>query len=137
MQKIEFIGNLGNDVKVVNFDNGGKVANFSVAVTDRAYTTKSGIQVESRTEWFDCVAHNRLADVFANFTKKGHKVWISAVKRTRYYTGQDGKENKVVEFHVRDMELLTPKQSRQEPQPAAVQAPAEQYKQDSEEDLPF
>lgn len=138
MQKIIFIGNLGRNPEIKTFENGGKIANFSVGVTERSYTTKSGVQVPQHTEWFECVARNGLADVVEKYVKKGHKVHIEAKKRTRVYTSSDGMERRVVEFIVEGLELLTPKEHRSDVMPPAeplIPQPEETFK--GEDDLPF
>lgn len=65
MQKIEFIGNLGSNPVEKNFEN-GKIAEFSVGVTEREFKTKDGKTIPATTEWFRCVARNALADVVMN-----------------------------------------------------------------------
>jgi hypothetical protein len=73
MQKVILIGNLGKDPEVKSFDNGGKVANFSVGVTERGYTTKDGKNIPEHTEWFNCVVRQSgLAGVAEQYLKKGN-----------------------------------------------------------------
>ena len=139
MQKIEFIGNLGSNPVEKNFDN-GKIAEFSVGVTEREFKTKDGRTIPATTEWFRCVARNGLADVVMKYTAKGHKVWVEAKMRTRRYTDKNGVERDVVEFIVKNLELLTPKERREDPVPAAEPlTPPEQevFKEREEDDLPF
>ena len=139
MQKIEFIGNLGSNPVEKKFDN-GKIAEFSVGVTEREYTTKSGTTIPAKTEWFRCIARNALADVIMKYTAKGHKVWIEAKMRTRKYTDKNGIDREVVEFIVKNLELLTPKERRADPVPATepFMPPADEtFKEKEEDDLPF
>lgn len=109
MQKIILIGNLGKDPEVKNFDNGGKVANFSVGVTERGYTTKDGKEIPEHTEWFNCVARNGLAGIIEQYVKKGHKIFVSGKLKTRSFDRQDGSKGYVTELFVEDIQLLTPK----------------------------
>ncbi|MBR5255043.1 MAG: single-stranded DNA-binding protein, partial [Bacteroidales bacterium] len=56
LNKAQVIGNLGSDPKVTIINNGQtKVASFSVATTERGYTTQSGVQVQEKTEWHNIV----------------------------------------------------------------------------------
>jgi single-strand DNA-binding protein len=138
MQKVILIGNLGKDPEVKTFDNGGKVANFSVGVTERGYKTKDGKEIPDHTEWFNCVARNGFAGVVEQYVKKGNKVYVAGKLRTREYNKQDGSKGYMTELNVEELELLTPKgdsSSNVQPiQSAPVQSQAES--QDGS-DLPF
>ncbi len=50
--KVFTSGNLGNDAKVINFENGNAVITFSIA-TNSYYTNSDGEQVQLTT-WHDC-----------------------------------------------------------------------------------
>ena len=77
LNKAQVIGNLGADPKVTIINNGQtKVASFSVATTERGYTTQSGVQVQEKTEWHNIVCFGKLADVVDKYLKKGSKVFI-------------------------------------------------------------
>ena len=139
MLKLEFIGNLGKNPVEKTFAN-GKIAEFSVGVTERAYTLKDGTVIPASTEWLNCIARNGLADVVMNNTAKGHKVWIEAKMKTRKYTDKNGIEREVKDFIVKNIELLTPKERRADPVPAAepLTPPAQEvFKEREEDDLPF
>ena len=139
MLKVEFIGNLGKDPIEKKFEN-GKIAEFSVGVTERAFTLKDGTVIPASTEWLNCIARNGLADVVMKNTAKGHKVWIEAKMKTRKYTDKNGIEREVKDFIVKNIELLTPKERRYDPVPAAepLTPPAEEiFKEKDEQDLPF
>lgn len=139
MQKIEFIGNLGKNPTEKVFEN-GKIAEFSVGVTERERTLKNGKTIPASTEWFNCIARNVLADVVMNNAAKGHKVWIEAKMRTRKYTDKNGVDREIKEFIVKNIELLTPKERRKDPVPASepLTPPAQEvYKEREEDDLPF
>lgn len=87
--KDRIIGNLGKNPTEKVFEN-GKIAEFSVGVTERERTLKNGKTIPASTEWFNCIARNGLADVIMNNAAKGHKVWIEAKMRTRKYTDKNG-----------------------------------------------
>ena len=50
------LGNVGQEPRISTFADGGTVANFSVAYTEKGYTTKDGRQIPDSTEWFNIVA---------------------------------------------------------------------------------
>ena len=136
MQKVILIGNLGKDPEVKSFDNGGKIVNFTVGVTERGYKTKEGKEIPDHTEWFNCsVRQNGLAGVVEQYVKKGNKVYVEGKLRTREYE-KDGQKKYLTELFVDNMELLTPKGegSNQQPQAAPVQQQAESQ---DDSNLPF
>lgn len=136
MQKVILIGNLGKDPEVKSFDNGGKIVNFTVGVTERGYKTKEGKEIPDHTEWFNCsVRQNGLAGVVEQYVKKGNKVYVEGKLRTREYE-KDGQKKYLTELFVDNMELLTPKGegSSQQPQVAPVQQQAESQ---DDSNLPF
>ena len=65
VNKVILMGNVGKDPEYKDFDNGGSVAQFTLATTDRAFKTANGTEVPERTEW-----HNI---VFAKWIGKGCK----------------------------------------------------------------
>lgn len=134
MQKTIITGNLGADPVVKAFENGGKVANFNVGVTERGYKTQNGVVVPEHTEWFRCVVKsNGLCGVVEQYVKKGNKVMIVGKHRTREYE-KDGQKSTITELIVEELELLTPKgQSDGNPSTQSVATPQAEPK----EDLPF
>jgi single-strand DNA-binding protein len=136
MQKVILIGNLGKDPEVKSFENGGKIVNFTVGVTERGYKTKEGKEIPDHTEWFNCsVRQNGLAGVVEQYVKKGNKVYVEGKLRTREYE-KDGQKKYLAELVVDNMELLTPKGEggNQHPQAAPVQQQADAQ---DDSNLPF
>lgn len=117
LNKAQVIGNLGADPKVSIINNGQtKVASFSVATTDRGYTTQLGVQVPDKTEWHNIVCFGKLADVVDKFLKKGSKVFIEGKMRTRSYEDKSGVKRSVMEINADTIEMLDSKQQSQQPQ---------------------
>jgi single-strand DNA-binding protein len=138
MQKVILIGNLGKDPEVKSFENGGKVANFSVADTERAYKTKDGKDIPEHTEWFDCVARGSIANFVESYIKKGHKVYVEGKIKTRSYDKQDGSKAYVKELIVSNLESLTPKgEGSGQPAPAQPQPSQPTPQQPENDGLPF
>lgn len=131
MQKVILIGNLGKDPEVKTFENGGKLANFNVGVTERGYKTKDGKDIPDHTEWFTCsVRQSGLVGVVEQYLKKGNKVFVEGKLRTREYE-KDGQKKYLTELMVDSLELLTPKgegstQSTQTTQPQTSQPAPQQ-----------
>ncbi|MDR2843073.1 MAG: single-stranded DNA-binding protein [Candidatus Symbiothrix sp.] len=106
VNKIILIGNVGKDPDVKYYENGGAVANFSLATTDRAYTTASGAQVPERTEWHNIVLWRGLAEIAEKYVRKGSKIFIEGKIRTRSYDDQQGVKRYVTEVWGENLELL-------------------------------
>lgn len=139
MQKVILIGNLGKDPEVKSFENGGKLANFNVGVTERGYKTKEGKEIPDHTEWFTCsVRQSGLVGVVEQYLKKGNKVYVEGKLRTREYE-KDGQKKYLTELMVDSLELLTPKGEGigQQPHAAPVQPQTEALKQEEQDKLPF
>ena len=152
VNKVLLIGNVGKDPEVRYFDNGGAVANFTLATTERGYTAANGTQIPDRTEWHNIVLWRGLAEIAEKYVRKGSKVFIEGKIRTRSYTDSAGIERRVVEIFGESMELLDRKPDGQtsplatppvqptgtpEVQPKPVPENPPLGGDDSNEDLPF
>ena len=106
VNKIILIGNVGKEPEVRYYDNGGAVANFSLATTERGYTAANGTQVPDRTEWHNIVLWRGLAEIAEKYVHKGSKIYIEGKIRTRSYDDQQGVKRYVTEVWGDSMELL-------------------------------
>lgn len=110
INKAILVGNVGNDPKTQTYSN-GNVAQFSLATTERGYTLQNGTQVPDRTEWHNCIAWGKTADVVAKYVHRGSKLYIEGKIKTRSYDDNQGRKCHVTEIHVDVLELLDPKPS--------------------------
>src|SRR5918911_443471 len=91
------IGNLGRDPEIRTTQDGTKIANFTVATSERWRDRGSG-EMQERTEWHRIVIFNeRLVDVAERFLRKGAKVYIEGALQTRKWTDKDGQEKYTTE----------------------------------------
>lgn len=97
LNQVNLIGNLGKDPETRTFDSGDKVANFSVACTER--WKKDGEQKE-KTEWVNVAVFGSLAEICAKYLKKGSKVYLSGSLQTRKYQ-KDGEDRYATEVVLR------------------------------------
>lgn len=107
LNECKFIGNLGADPEIRSFQDGGKVANFRLAVTDK-WKDKSGEQHE-RTEWVSVAAFgDGLVGVIERYLRKGSKVFVSGKQQTRKWQDQSGNDRYSTECVLRgfDAKLL-------------------------------
>jgi single-strand DNA-binding protein len=101
VNKVILVGNLGRDPEVRNFQNGGRVANLSLA-TSESWKDKATGERKERTEWHRVAIFNdRLVDVVEKYLKKGAKVYIEGQLETRKWTDKDGAEKYTTEVVLR------------------------------------
>jgi single-strand DNA-binding protein len=83
VNKVILVGNVGKDPEVRHLDKDIAVAEFSLATTERGYTTKSGSQIPERTEWHNIKAWRGLAEFSEKYIKKGQQLYIEGKIETR------------------------------------------------------
>ena len=114
--KVILIGNVGKDPDVRYLDSGVAVANFTLAITDKGYKTKDGIEIPDKTEWLNIVMWKGLAEIAEKYIHKGDKLYIEGKIRTRSYDAPDGSKRYVTEIFADSMEMLSSKNKESEKQ---------------------
>ena len=141
MNKVILRGNVGQDPKITLFDNGGKVAQFSLATTERGYKKEDGTEVPDITVWHNIVVKRTgLAGICEQYVKKGTPLLIVGKLRTRDYDDNAGQKRYVTEVIVEEMELLGTGGQKHEPAPAPEPEPEHQSAINADgtkDDLPF
>ena len=105
INKVILIGNLGKDPETRYLPSGGAVTNLTLA-TSESWKDKQTGQQQERTEWHRVVFFNRLAEIAAEYLKKGSKVYIEGSLRTRKWQGQDGQDRYTTEIVASEMQML-------------------------------
>ncbi len=82
INKVILIGNLGQDPDVRYSADGRAIANISVATTD-SWKDKNTGERQDRTEWHRVVFFGKLAEIVAEYLKKGSQVYIEGRLQTR------------------------------------------------------
>ena len=106
VNKVILVGNVGRDPEMKYFDNDVAKANFTLATSERGYTTSGGTQVPERTEWHNIVCWRGLAKIAEQFVKKGSQIYIEGKIRTRSYDDKNGVKRYVTEVYADSLELL-------------------------------
>lgn len=88
LNRAQLIGNLTRDPEVRQTSGGKSVCNFGIATNSR-WTDASG-QVQEKTEFHNIVVWGKLADICAQYTRKGSKVFIEGRIQSREWEGEDG-----------------------------------------------
>ena len=128
MNKVFLKGNVGQDPTITDFQNGGKVAQFTLATTERGFTTRDGKEIPDVTDWHNIVVkQSGLAKVCQQYVKKGTPLLIVGKVRTRSYQDNAGQTRYITEIIVDEMELLGGKKPEQAPAPAPDYTPGGGY----------
>ncbi len=109
INRVILIGNLGDDPKIINFDNDNKLARFPLA-TSESYTKRDTNERVDVTEWHNIVMRNKAADIAEKYMSKGDKVYVEGKLRTRKWE-DNGQERYITEVQVDNFTFLTPKKS--------------------------
>lgn len=101
VNKCIIVGNLTRDPEIRHMTNGGKVANMSVATSDR-WTDKGSGERKERSEYHRVAIFSEpLVKVAENYLRKGSKVYIEGQLETRKWTDQSGSEKYSTEVVLR------------------------------------
>ena len=145
VNKVTLIGRLGRDPETRYMPNGDAVCNFSIA-TDESWKDAQGNRQE-RTEWHNITMYRRLAEIAAQYLKKGSLVYLEGRIQSRKYTGKDGIERTAYEIICHEMKMLsgknegqpesTPQTNSRPPEPPQKRQQAVQPQEDIDSDIPY
>ena len=94
--RVQLIGNLGSKPQIREFENGRKLARFSLATTD--VYKKEGKYVRD-TQWHSVTAWNKLAEVLQNReVSTGSEVIVMGSIVSSTFTDRNGNERKISEI---------------------------------------
>lgn len=105
--KVQLIGNLGQDPEVKSIGEDKKVAHLSVA-TNENYKNAKGEKV-TETQWHNVVAWGKLADIAEKYLVKGTEVVIEGKLINRNYTDKQGVKRYTTEVQANELLILTKK----------------------------
>ena len=102
--KVQLIGNLGNDPEIVNLESGKKLAKFSIA-TNETYKNADGEKV-TETQWHNIVAWGKTAQIIEKYVTKGKEVAIEGKLTNRSYETKEGDKRYVTEVVCNELLML-------------------------------
>jgi single-strand DNA-binding protein len=105
VNKVIIVGNLGKDPETRYMPSGSAVTNLRVATTESWKDKQSGEQQE-RTEWHAVAMFGRLAEIAAEYLRKGSQVYIEGKLRTRKWQDKEGKDRYTTEIVADEMQML-------------------------------
>ena len=132
VNKVIIVGNLGKDPESRSFPDGSPVCNISIACTEK-YKDKSGESKEV-TEWVNVVFFGKLADIAADYLRKGSSVYVEGKLKTEKYTDKNGIERFATKVIASSMQMLGGKPSGDT---KTTQNPVKNDLMGIDEDIPF
>lgn len=103
--KVQLIGRLGQEPEIVTFNDGNKMAKFSLA-TDDSYKDKEGQKVE-RAYWHNVVVKGGLVTVVESYVKKGQEIAIEGKLTNRMWETDGGEKRYITEVLCNELLMLS------------------------------
>lgn len=110
LNQVQLIGNLTKDPEIKQVASGNSVSTFSLAMNR---SVKNGDNWEEVTDYADCVAWGRIAEMIHEFVSKGQKLFVQGRLQTRSYE-KDGNKKYVTEVVVSDVVFMDSKKDTSE-----------------------
>ncbi len=105
VNKAILLGRVGKDPEIKNFQNGGSIANFSIATSEEWKDKKTG-EKKSKTDWHNISCNNpNLVSVIEKYVHKGDMIYIEGKNRTRSWE-KEGKTTYITEIIVDSIQLI-------------------------------
>ena len=144
INKVIIVGNLGADPETRYMPSGSAVTNLSIATSEQWKDKQTGEQKE-RTEWHKVAMFNLLAEIAAEYLRKGSQVYIEGKLRTRKWQDRDGNDRWTTEVIADEMQMLggrggggsAPMSSDSGPGGGSSGGPPQSPPDDFEDDIPF
>ncbi|HDZ14316.1 MAG TPA: single-stranded DNA-binding protein [Pricia sp.] len=102
--RVQLIGNLGQDPEIVTLESGSKLARFSLATSDY-YKNVKGEKVED-TQWHNIVAWGKTAEIVESYLTKGKQVAVEGKLIHRSYENTEGEKKYTTEIRCNELLML-------------------------------
>jgi single-strand DNA-binding protein len=102
--KVQLIGNVGNDPEIKSFDGGKKLAKLAIA-TNESFKNEKGEKVDD-TQWHNVIAWGRTADLIEKYVTKGKEIGIEGKLTHRSYEDKNGEKRYITEIVANEVMLL-------------------------------
>ena len=102
--KVQLIGNVGNEPEITNLESGKKVAKFSIA-TNESYKDSKG-EKQQDTQWHNIVVWGKTAEIVEKYVGKGKEIALEGKLTSRTYETKEGETKYVTEVVASEILLL-------------------------------
>ena len=142
INKVILVGNLGGDPETRYMPSGSAVTNLRLATNERRKDKQSG-EFTDYTEWHRVVLFDKLAEIAAEYLRKGSQVYVEGKIRTNKWQDRDGNDRWTTEIIANEMQMLGGRGGggggsapmNQDPGPSS--APPQAGPDDFDDDIPF
>jgi single-strand DNA-binding protein len=136
INKVIIVGNLGADPETRYMPSGSAVTNLRIATSEQWKDKQSGEQQE-RTEWHRVAMFGRLAEIAAEYLRKGSQVYVEGSLRTRKWQDKDGNDRWSTEVIANEMQMLGGRADASAPARSAPSAADSGPPEEFNDDIPF
>jgi single-strand DNA-binding protein len=105
VNKVILVGTLGKDPETRYMPSGSAVTNLRIATNEQWKDKQTGEQQE-RTEWHSIAMFGRLAEIAAEYLRKGSQIYVEGKLRTRKWQDKEGKDRYTTEIVADEMQML-------------------------------
>lgn len=109
LNKVILIGNLGRDPETRYAPSGDAICNITVA-TSETWKDKTTGEKKEATEWHRVVFFGRLAEIVAQYLRKGSQIYVEGRLQTRKWQDKDGQDRYTTEIRADEMKMLGSRQ---------------------------
>ena len=102
--KVQLIGNVGQEPQVTVLDNGKKVARISLATNENFKNSKG--EKQTNTDWHQLVAWGKVASLIEDYVFTGKEIAVQGKLSSRSYEDKEGVKRYVTEVIVSEILFL-------------------------------
>src|SRR5699024_5657228 len=102
--RVQLIGNLGNDPEIINLESDKKLAKFYLA-TNESYVNKKGDKI-TNTKWHNIVARGIIANIIENYLNKRKEVIVVGKLTYNQYETEKGKKKYFTQIQVSELQMI-------------------------------
>ncbi len=141
VNKVILVGNLGADPETRYMPSGSAVTNLRIATAESWKDKQSG-EKQERTEWHSVAMFGRLAEIAAEYLRKGSQVYVEGRLQTRKWQDKQGNDRYTTEIVANEMQMLGGGGGRSsapmsEPPARSQSAPQPAGGDDFDDEIPF
>ena len=102
--KVQLIGNLGQNPEIINLDSGKKLVKISIA-TNETFKNNKGETIKD-TQWHNCIAWGKTADIIEQYLQKGNEIAIEGKLINNSYEDKNGEKRYSTEIVINELLML-------------------------------
>lgn len=104
LNRVCLLGRIGKDPEEKFLPSGSKVANFSIATSEK-WKDKSSGEMKESTDWHNCIAYDPIASVILAHTGKGDLIYVEGKLETKTHE-KNGEKRYFTQIKINLVNLL-------------------------------